>query len=79
MDRKTIKKMKAMQSSIMGLQNRLAILHFRVALYGAEHENTDKFFRERSEDYFKQLWQGLGEVDKLLSEVILKYDPDSIF
>ena len=57
MDRKTIKKMKAMQSSIMGLQGKLAVLHFRVALYGAEHKNTDKFFRERSEDYFKKLWQ----------------------
>lgn len=79
MDRKTIKKMKAMQSSIMGLQGSLAVLHFRVALYGAEHKDTDKFFRERSEDYFKQLWQGLAEIDKLLSEVILKYDPDSIF
>lgn len=79
MDRKTIKKMKAMQSSIIGLQNKLAVLHFRVALYGAEHKETDKFFRERSEDYFKKLWQGLGEVDELLSEVILKYDPDSIF
>ena len=79
MDRKTIKKMKAMQSSIMGLQNRLAVLHFQVALYGTENKETDKFFRERSEDYFKELWKGLGEVDKLLSEVILKYDPDSIF
>lgn len=79
MDRKTIKKMKAMQSSIIGLQNRLAVLHFRVTLYGANHKETDKFFRERSEDYFKKLWQGLGEVDKLLSEVILKYDPDGIF
>ena len=79
MDRKTIKKMKAMQSSIMGLQGRLGVLHLRVAIYGVEHKNTDKFFRERSEDYFKQLWQGLAEIDKLLSEVILKYDPDSIF